>query len=70
MKKLFDTDLTFTEEGIEIADEFGGLIDRFIEENALEEFNPIELSWMLTQELELRLQNMYLDAVDITLEED
>lgn len=71
MKTLFDTDLTFTEEGTEIADNFGELIDKFIEDYNLRQFNPIELSWMLNQELSLRLQNMYLEsAIGFVQEED
>lgn len=64
MKPLYTKILTLNNDGETLAKSFRSLINKWAEENEIEQYNPIELSFLLKEELEVILCYYYCDAVE------
>lgn len=62
MKKLFGDDWMLNLEGGNIAQSFGKLLDDWIVDQNLSNVNPIELGWIVNNEIGIRMSELYLDA--------
>jgi len=62
MKPLFDNQLSITTEGMKIGQEFENFLKVFTKKHKLHEYNPIELNHIMTSELALTMEGLYLDV--------
>jgi hypothetical protein len=64
MKSLYTKVLTHTDEAVQLANSFRNLIKKWSEENNTELYNPIELAYLLNEELALILCGNFCDAAE------
>jgi hypothetical protein len=64
MKALYTKILTLNNDGEALSKSFRDLISEWAEENEIEQYNPIELSHLLKEELECMLGSIYSDAAE------
>ena len=64
MKPLYTKILTHNTDGSALAKSFKNLINEWAEQNNIAQYNPIELSHLLKEELECMLGGIYSDAAE------
>lgn len=63
MKTLFEKTLEFNDEGIRLSESFQKLLDDWFDMNNITQYNPIEISWLINNEISIKIAGMYLDNV-------
>jgi hypothetical protein len=64
MKSLYTKVLTHTDEAVQLANSFRNLLKKWSEENNTELYNPIELAYLLNEELALILCGNFCDVAE------
>ena len=64
MKTIFDKDFMFNPDGLELASSFEKMFRDWMNENTVSVYNPVEVAWMIDNEIKLKLSNIYLNKVE------
>jgi hypothetical protein len=60
-ERLFEDDMSLNKLGSNVAYQLGAFLDGWIDDNKLEDVNPMELKWIISNEIDIRLEELYLD---------
>jgi len=63
MKSLFDKCLELNSLGISISESFSNILNELIITHNLKEVNPVELEWIVHNEIGMRMAGLYINKV-------